>query len=188
MIDGMALIDEPRRMNPLLKVAVAISDRVTGRRMLPARLLAWYPKAAVGSGVLESLVAHHEPSERLLKLVRITASITANCAFCVDMNGFGYDRTGITDEEFLAIGPGREADVASFSARDRLAIGYARRISSSPLAFPGELMDALREAFTERELVILATTAAQVNYWARVIQALGIPPAGFTDACPLPHA
>ena len=33
---------------------------------------------------------------------------------------------------------------------------------------------------------ILATTAAQVNYWARVIQALGVPPVGFTDSCPLP--
>lgn len=173
-------------MNPLLRLGVALSDRVTGRRMLPARLLAWYPRAAIGAGVLEALVAHHEPSERLLKLVRITASITANCAFCVDMNGFEYDRVGITDEELQAIGPGREAGVRSFSARDRLAIDYARRISSSPLVFPGELTDALAAAFTERELVILATTAAQVNYWARVIQALGIPQAGFTDACPLP--
>ncbi len=158
----MALIEEPRRINPLLRVAIAVSDRVTGRRMLPARLLAWYPRAAIGAGVLESLVAHHEPSERLLKLVRITASITANCAFCVDMNGFEYDRVGITD------------------------VDYARRISRSPLVFPEELTTALRAAFTERELVILATTAAQVNYWARVIQALGIPPAGFTEACPLP--
>ena len=74
----MALIEEPRRMHPLLRLAVAVSDRVTGHRMLPARLLAWYPRAAVGAGVLESLVAHHEPSERLLKLVRVTASITAD--------------------------------------------------------------------------------------------------------------
>ncbi len=173
-------------MNPVLRLAVAVSDRITGRRMLPARLLAWYPKAAIGAGVLESLVAHHEPSERLLKLVRITASITANCAFCVDMNGFEYDRVGLTDEELQALGPAREAEVASFSDRDRLAIDYARRISASPLVFPAELMIRLQAAFTERELVILATTAAQVNYWARVIQALGIPPAGFTDACPLP--
>jgi len=27
--------------------------------------------------------------------------------------------------------------------------------------------------------VILVSTAAQVNYWARLIQGLGIPPAGF---------
>ncbi|MBN9105977.1 MAG: hypothetical protein J0I14_13335 [Propionibacteriaceae bacterium] len=182
----MALIEEPRRINPLLRVAIAVSDRVTGRRMLPARLLAWYPRAAIGAGVLESLVAHHEPSERLLKLVRITASITANCAFCVDMNGFEYDRVGITDAELRALPAGTEDAVATFSAAERLAIDYARRISRSPLVFPEELTTALRAAFTERELVILATTAAQVNYWARVIQALGIPPAGFTEACPLP--
>lgn len=173
-------------MHPLLRVGVAVSERVTGHRMLPARLLAWYPKAAIGAGVLEALVAHHEPSDRLLKLVRITASITANCAFCVDMNGFEYDRVGITDEELQALGPGRENEIASFSDRERYAIDYARRISSSPLHFPTELTTALAESFTERELVILATTAAQVNYWARVIQALGIPPVGFTESCPLP--
>jgi hypothetical protein len=32
-------------------------------------------------------------------------------------------------------------------------------------------------------MVILASTTAQVNYWARLIQALGIPPAGFNEAC-----
>jgi hypothetical protein len=31
--------------------------------------------------------------------------------------------------------------------------------------------------------VILASTAAQVNYWARLLQALGVPPAGFSDRC-----
>lgn len=36
---------------------------------------------------------------------------------------------------------------------------------------------------TGREIVILASTAAQVNYWARLIQALGIPPAGFSEQC-----
>lgn len=181
----MPLIDEPRRMNPLLRLGVAISERVTGRRMLPARLLAWYPRAAIGAGVLESLVAHHEPSTRLLKLVRVTASITANCAFCVDMNSFEADRAGLTDVELAALAGDPDA-VASFTPRERLAIEYARRISSSPLVFPEELSVALRAEFSERELVILATTAAQVNYWARVIQALGIPPAGFTDACAMP--
>ncbi len=169
-------------MNPLLRLGVAISERVTGRRMLPARLLSWYPKAAIGAGVLESLVSHHEPSTRLLKLVRVTASITANCAFCVDMNSFAHDRAGLTDEELAALS-GDVTAVASFTAPERLAIEYARRISSTPLLFPAELMTQLRASFTERELVILATTAAQVNYWARVIQSLGIPPAGFTEAC-----
>jgi AhpD family alkylhydroperoxidase len=178
----MALIEQPPHLNPLLWLGIRISERTTGRRMLPARLLAWYPKAAIGAGVLEALVAHREPSRRLLKLVRITASVTANCAFCVDMNSFEHDRAGLTDAELAGLAQDPTA-VASFSPREVLAIEYARRISSSPLVFPAEFMAKLRAAFTERELVIMATTAAQVNYWARVIQGLGIPPAGFTEAC-----
>lgn len=53
-----AIIAEPRRPNPLLRLGVAVAERLTGRRLLPARLLAWYPRAALGSGILESLVAH----------------------------------------------------------------------------------------------------------------------------------
>ena len=39
-----------------------------------------------------------------------------------------------------------------------------------------ELVDAIEAG--EREIVMLATTAAQVNLWARTIQALGCPPQG----------
>ncbi|MFO7624619.1 MAG: hypothetical protein R6V73_09730 [Anaerolineales bacterium] len=41
-------------------------------------------------------------------------------------------------------------------------------------------MSKLKESFSEREIVILATTAAQVNYWTRLIQALGCPPEGYS--------
>lgn len=186
MIGAMPVISEPPRMNPFLRLGVAISERVVHRRLLPARLLAWYPKAAIGSGVLESLVAHDEPSRRLLTLVRVTASLTVNCAFCVDMNGFEYEMAGISDAEMAALSAHNEGDVASFTPRELVAIDYARHISATPLVFPEELMARVTEAFTEREIVILSTTAAQVNYWARVIQGLGIPPAGFRSDCPVP--
>ena len=42
-------------------------------------------------------------------------------------------------------------------------------------------MQSIKDNFNEREIVILATTAAQVNHWARLIQALGAPPAGFME-------
>lgn len=182
----MAFIEEPARPNLILRLGTWISERITGRRMEPARLLAWYPRAAVSSGILESLVAHDEPSARLLKLVRITASVTSTCAFCIDMNSAEHDRVGLTDEELAGLVAGTPDEVASFDRRERLAIEYARRISSTPLRFPADFLDAVRESFTEREIVILVTTAAQVNYWARTIQALGIPPAGFTGSCRMP--
>ncbi|MCA0251158.1 MAG: carboxymuconolactone decarboxylase family protein [Actinobacteria bacterium] len=175
----MPLIREPRRLNPLLRVGIALSERVTGRRMEPARLLAWYPRAAIGSGVLESLVSHREPSARLLKLVRVTASLTASCAFCIDMNSFRAAEAGVSADELTALQRGTEDDIVTLTERERTAIAYARAISSTPLVFDDDLTAALSRHFTEREIVILATTAAQVNYWARTIQALGIQPAGF---------
>ena len=47
------------------------------------------------------------------------------------------------------------------------------------------LRDELTAAFSEREVVIVVTTSAQVNFWARTIAGLGIPAAGF---CQLPSA
>lgn len=183
-----AMIPEKRRINPILRVGIALSERVTGTRMLPARLLAWYPKAAISSGVLESLIAHKDRdiSGRELKLVRMTVSLTAECPFCVDMNSHEYAAAGISDEEAAALPRGTERAVATFTPREQVAIAYARAASSSPLAFDGELREDLTRHFTPREIVILATTAAQVNYWARLIQALGIPPAGFSTECAIP--
>jgi alkylhydroperoxidase family enzyme len=70
--------------------------------------------------------------------------------------------------------------VPSLTGREILAINYAKLISQTPLKFPVDFISDLKDNFTEREIVIIASTAAQVNYWARLIQALGIPPAGFS--------
>lgn len=177
-----AFIEPPKRIPFFLKLGIWLSEKVTGKVMLPARILAWYPKAALGSGVMEALVAHADGrlGRRFLKLVRMTASVAAACPFCVDMNSHAYRADGITDEEAASLSGDFER-VTTFSEREKLAIAYARVISSTPLKFHPDLMEKVKAAFTEREFVILASTAAQVNYWARLIQALGIPPAGFGE-------
>ncbi len=70
-----AYIAPPRRIPLRLRFGLWISRRVTGEDLLPARLLTWYPRSAVGIGVLESLVARdggagepvgaHDPSPRV---------------------------------------------------------------------------------------------------------------------------
>ena len=179
-------IDPPPKINVFLRLGIWISRRVTGREIIIAKLLAWYPKAALGSALLESLVAHHDKtiSDRLLKLLRMQASFSSACPFCIDMNAFEYEKQGITKEEFFALK--NDADLAaveSFTQKEKLALAYARLISQTPLVFPVEFIQTVKESFTEREIVIMASTAAQVNYWARLHSALGVPPAGFTDLC-----
>ena len=175
-------IKQPERIPFILRLGIWFSEKITGKTMLPARILAWYPKAAIGSGIMESLVAHEDGqmTQRMLKLVRMTASYAAACPFCVDMNSYEHRRAGITDEEAESLRADVE-QVGSFSEKEKLAIAYTRVISQTPLKFHPDLVDRVRSAFTEREFVILASTAAQVNYWARLIQALGIPPAGFGE-------
>lgn len=179
-----AFIEPPAKTPLLLKLGIWVSEKITGKRMLPARILAWYPRAAFGSGILEALVAHRDGNldERMLKLVRIAASFAAACPFCIDMNSYDYQAVGITDDEVLVLRGKLEPDSApTLSLRETLAIQYARLVSQTPLKFYPDFIEQLKANFSEREIVILASTAAQVNYWARLIQALGIPPAGFSD-------
>ena len=101
----MAAIPVPRHPNLLIRVGVAISERSVGRSLEPARLLAWYPKAALGFGVMEALVAHHDGrlDKRLLQLVRLVAAFAVGCPFCIDLNGLGKERNRLTDDEVRAV-------------------------------------------------------------------------------------
>jgi alkylhydroperoxidase family enzyme len=177
-----AFIDQPKRIPLILKMGIWLSEKITGKTMLPARILAWYPKAAIGSGIMESLVAHEygRMTQRMLKIIRMAASYAVACPFCVDMNSHEYRSVGITDEEAESL-RGDFEKVASFSEQEKLAITYTRLISQTPLKFHPDVVESVKSVFNEREFVILASTAAQVNYWARLIQALGIPPAGFGE-------
>ncbi|PKN67762.1 MAG: hypothetical protein CVU54_16385 [Deltaproteobacteria bacterium HGW-Deltaproteobacteria-12] len=183
-----AFINPPRKIPFYLKIGIWISRKVTGRDLLPARLLAWYPKVAISSGILEALVAHQDGNldRRMLKLVRLQASFAVACPFCIDMNYHDYTDYGISREEILSLqsGIGTET-IKTFSLRELLALEYARLISSLPLEFPQSFIEKMKASFSEREIVIIASTAAQVNYWARLLQSLGVPPAGFSDTCEL---
>lgn len=185
----MGHIKEPKHIPLLLKLGIRIAERKTGKRMEPTRVLAWYPKAAVGSGVLESLVAHEEPgiSRRLLQLVRMQVSILVNCSFCIDMNSDGYEQHQITREEIEGLQDLRPiTDISTFSREERIALQYAKELTTTPLPGNDDTISLMKECFDERQFVVLATTAAQVNYWARLIKGLGIPPAGFRTECSLP--
>lgn len=183
-----AFIEPPNKIPFYLMIGIWISKKITGKDMLPARILAWYPKAAIGSGALEALVAHKDRKldERILKIVRIQASFAAACPFCIDMNSYRYEEDKISADELMVL-QGRKAldEVLTFSERERLALQYAKLVSQTPLQFPLSFVEELKRQFDEREIVILASTAAQVNYWARLIQALGVPPAGFSNSCDL---
>ena len=177
---GGAFIPPPARIPFPFRIALWIVRRRIGGDLLPPKLLTWYPKAALSSGVVEALIAHHDgnATERVLKMVRMTVSFTASCPVCVGLNSEGWDALMSSDELAALQGTVDLASVPTLTERERVAIEYARLISATPLALPREFGARLRAVYTEREIVVLATTAAQVNYWARLFQGLGSPPQG----------
>jgi alkylhydroperoxidase family enzyme len=183
-----AFIDPPKYIPFYLRIGLWISKKVTGHDLLPGKLLAWYPKVAISAGIMEAMAAHKDTNldKRILKLVRLRTSFSVACPFCIDMNYYDYKQYGITSEE-ISVLQGRIdiAVVKTFSPREIIAMDYAVLISRTPLQFPQEFINKLKANFTEREIVIMASTAAQVNYWARLLQAMGVPPAGFSDHCEL---
>ena len=185
-----AFIAPPPRIPWYLCLGLRVARRRSGRDLLPAQLLAWYPRAALGSGVLESLVAHREPSRRLLKLVRVTASLTASCPFCVDMNSFGAAAAGVAEAELAALQRGTEGGLATLTPRERAAIAYANAMTTDPHTVTQEQVDDLRRRFGAAGVVELTYQVGVENMRARMNSALGITEQGFGsgESCRVPWA
>ena len=179
----MPYINEPKRIPVIIRFFIWIAEWVTGSRLVPARLLSWYPKAAFSSAVMEALVAHKAEGipHRLLQLVRMQVSFSSSCPFCIDMNSSGFSREGISPEEIEALQGSRDiGSVPTFTDKEKAALRFARAATSTPLSFDADTIDAMKRQFNDRQYVIIVSTIAQVNYWTRLIQSLGVPPAGFT--------
>lgn len=184
------MINPPKRIPLLLRIGLYIAKKETGKDLMQARLLTWYPRAAIGSGVLEMMTAKgkNEQEQRLLNLVRLQASLICSCSFCIDMNAAGIVTHGITEAELAVLQGQREVQsVQSFSLRELLALEYAIGLSSTPPKLSDQFIKNITREFSEKEIVMLASTIAGVNYWARLNQGLGIPAAGFSDRCLLYH-
>lgn len=183
-----AYIDPPKRMPLLLRIGTWIAERKIGKPLLAARILSWYPRAAMGAGIMESLVAHEEgrATARLLKLVRMQVSFMASCPFCIDMNSHEHTKLNITASEIQALQGKKELEyIDSFSREEILALRYARALTRTPIRINSSLLDEVRRIFSAREMVVIISTIAQVNFWTRMIQGIGVPPAGFSGSSQL---
>ena len=178
------LINEPPKIPLLLRIGIWISEKIAGKKMIPARLLAWSPRLAIGAVFFESFVVKKDPtlSARLLKLVRMQVSLNVSCPFCIDMNSANKEDYNITWQEIKTMqGEVQNHKVESLTSKERLALELANRVSKTPPTVDDNFSQRLKTLFSEREILVLLATSAQVNYWARLIQTLGIAPAGFSN-------
>lgn len=175
-----AFIPEPRHINPLLRSVLWGIERQAGEPFVGGRLLAWHTPTAVGmlaAGAMTWMVqgrARRRLGPRIFDLVALAAAYTAGSPYCAA--DFAEELSRLAPAEIEALRSGGDvASVPSLSARERLAIQYARLISATPLDFPPDFIAELTAAFTEPEVVMLAAAAADINYNGRLFEALGAP-------------
>jgi alkylhydroperoxidase family enzyme len=77
----------------------------------------------------------------------------------------------------------------AFNEEERLVIDLTVAMAQTPTDIPRELMDRLRQRFSEPQLVELATSIAFEHYRARFNRVFGVQPSGFSEGafCAMPE-
>jgi alkylhydroperoxidase family enzyme len=75
--------------------------------------------------------------------------------------------------------------VSTFSAKEKAALNYAKELTLTKGNIHSETIQKLKQEFSERAILIIASTIAQVSYWTVLMQGLGIQPLGFLKDCPV---
>ncbi len=107
------------------------------------------------------------------------------------MNSQHFKEAGLIEPELEALrslaADSGSAAAAVFSDKERAALAYVASITATPVSFDAENISLVRALYGERGMVLLASTAAQINFWARLIQSFGVAPAGYTSECAVLH-
>src|SRR4029453_19619523 len=101
----------------------------------------------------------------------------------MDINAAVGGKVGLTREQIDAALGTRDAGV--LSERERIALGYADRVSATPVDVPDDFFALLLQRFSERDIVEMTAHIALENYNAKSNRP---PPVAATNSCrtPLP--
>jgi AhpD family alkylhydroperoxidase len=164
--------------------------KLTGRtpgRLQPLEVYARVPGLLRGYGRLEQATAKlHRLPWRLQVLAELKATTLIHCGFCIDLASQIARRSGLTDEQLLALP--RYRDCGLFTDLEMLVMDYAAGMCRTPPQVPEELFARLREHLDEEQLVELTHHIALENLRGRFNVAFGIGAAGFSQGmvCAVP--
>ncbi len=146
-------------------------------------LLGWLvrrPQLLLAQGGYESslLLMGRMPAE-LKTLAVAKAAMIVNCEYCLDIGAEIARTEGIPEEKLVALL--EYDDHPALSADEQLVVAFAAAVSASPAIVPDDLRARLDARFTRTQLAELAAEVAWENQRARLNQALGVRPSGFSD-------
>ena len=111
--------------------------------------------------------------------MKLRVSQINNCAFCLQIHLNVSRKLGVPQEKLDLVATWHEAGI--FSAREGAALAWAEALTHlAGHSVSDEAYEAVRQHFSESELVFLSTAIATINAWNR----LG---AAFRFAPPIPR-
>lgn len=120
-------------------------------------------KAMLG---LEQALAKSGLEASLLELIRLRASQVNGCAYCVNMHANDARKAGETEARLQTLSVWRETGF--FSERERAALAWVESLTELATQHaPQDQFDALREHFSDGEIVSLTLAIATINAWNR---------------------
>src|SRR5215471_18779393 len=126
-------------------------------------------KAMIG---LEQYLARCGLDAKLLHMLKLRASQTNGCAYCIDMHWKDARAAGETEQRLYGLGAWREAPY--YTDRERAAFAWTEALTNI-MAVPGAtapasdaVYDAVRAQFNEKELADLTYAIAAINAWNRI--------------------
>jgi AhpD family alkylhydroperoxidase len=166
-----------------------LTGRETERMIEPLAMYAHVPGLLRGYGGLEQATAKlHRLDERLKILAELKAATLTHCEYCIDLGSQIARRSGLSDEQLLALPSYRTS--ALFTDLEKLVLDYAVGMSRTPVEVSDALFAELRKHFDDAQLVELTHVIALENMRGRFNLALGVGAAGFSEGmvCAAPAA
>lgn len=118
---------------------------------------------------------------KTLELVKMRASQLNGCAFCLDMHSKDARAAGETEQRLYLLDAWRESSL--YTDRERAALEWTESLTLvRETHVPDEVYDAVREHFTEQELVELSLAVVAINGWNRINVAFRVEPGAYPRA------
>lgn len=144
------------------------------------RAMARRPQLLAGAALFEVAIASSarvEPRLKLLAELKVAAMVA--CEYCLDIGSALARGHGVTEAQLRELHRYRESD--AFSEEERIVLEVSEAVTRNPAVVPEELRERWEAAFTPAQRAELAATISWENQRARLNQALGVRPSGFSD-------
>jgi AhpD family alkylhydroperoxidase len=130
---------------------------------------------------VENYVRKSALDHSLVHLVKVRASQINGCAYCIDMHTKDARADGENEQRLYALNAWRETPF--FTDRERAALAWTEAVTLiSDGQAPDDVYEAVRQRFTEEELVDLTMAIVAINGWNRLAIAFRAVPGEYQPA------